>query len=225
MMPEETYRLLVGQLDELISIFEAHPDPVTQEQVAALLTAVDILHREALTRLVQGLRRSGGDALVDAQIASDPVVELLLGLYGLADLDLPEEEESADAPSRLERFASPIDAFLDRSRGRAEWIDVARAEEVPPGAMRSIGVGEVRALLVNVEGEVYAFRNGCGRTDLPLESGRLVGRELVCPWHGCRYDARSGKRLDDGEEKLDVFPVALRGESVQLAVRGYGPAR
>jgi nitrite reductase/ring-hydroxylating ferredoxin subunit len=34
---------------------------------------------------------------------------------------------------------------------------------------------------------------------------------LVCPWHNCAYDARSGKRADDeaGAESLAVVPIAV----------------
>jgi hypothetical protein len=54
MMPYETYMNLLRQLDDLVTTFEHHPDPTTQEQVAALLSGLDMLHREGLRRLVGG---------------------------------------------------------------------------------------------------------------------------------------------------------------------------
>lgn len=89
-----------------------------------------------------------------------------------------------------------------------------------PGELRALDADGVSVLLANVGGEVYAFRNGCGVDGLPLEGGRLTGDGvLVCPWHNCAYDARSGKRIDEpGEAGLPVVPVALQDGSVRVAV-------
>jgi Fe-S cluster biogenesis protein NfuA/nitrite reductase/ring-hydroxylating ferredoxin subunit len=89
-----------------------------------------------------------------------------------------------------------------------------------PGELRAVETDGVKVLLANVGGEVYAFRNGCAVDGLPLEGGRLTGEGvLVCPWHNCAYDARSGKRIDEpGEAGLPVVPVALQDGSVRVAV-------
>lgn len=106
----------------------------------------------------------------------------------------------------------------DRLR-RPVFADVASAEELRPGELRTVVVEDVSVLLVNVEGEVYAFRDGCVVDGLPLEGGRLAGTVLVCPWHNCAYDARSGKRVDEpGEPGLPVVPVAVAGGALKVAV-------
>jgi len=53
-----------------------------------------------------------------------------------------------------------------------------------------------------------------------LEGGRLTAEGvLICPWHNCAYDGRSGKRADEPEEPgLAVVPVALEDGSVRVAV-------
>lgn len=95
-MPYESYVNLIQQIDDLVSIFEHHPDPVTREQAVALLSGLDLLHREGLRRLVGALRDAGADALME-QAAADPVVETLLGLYDLVDLQLPDATPSEPA--------------------------------------------------------------------------------------------------------------------------------
>ena len=96
----------------------------------------------------------------------------------------------------------------------------ADVEAPEPGAISAVGLDEVPVLLVNTTGEVYAFRNGCAVDGLPLEGSRLTDDGvLVCPWHNCAYDARTGKRVDDpGEAGLAVIPVAVRDGAVQVAV-------
>ena len=78
-------------------------------------------------------------------------------------------------------------------------------------------------LIANVEGEIHAVMNRCGDTPLPLQFGTLDGAELRCSWHGCRYDVRTGKRLDGGAEQLAVLPVAIEDDEIRVAV-GVEPA-
>ena len=96
------------------------------------------------------------------------------------------------------------------------------ADVEPPvtGELATVVLGDVPVLLANLAVEVFAFRNGCAVDGLPLEGSRLTGDGvLVCPWHNCAYDARTGKRVDDpAEGGLAVIPVAMRDGAVQVAV-------
>lgn len=92
--------------------------------------------------------------------------------------------------------------------------------EPEPGELSRVVMEGVPVLLANLEGEVYAFRDACPVDGASLEGSRLTGAVLVCPWHNCAYDARSGRRVDDepAAEPLAVVPVALRDEQVEVAV-------
>ena len=91
-MLQEDYLELVSRVDTLVAALSEHADEAVREQSVELLQLIDLLHREALLRLTDGLRSHGaGDAL--DRVTGDPVVRLLLGLYGLAELGLPEEPE------------------------------------------------------------------------------------------------------------------------------------
>jgi len=103
---------------------------------------------------------------------------------------------------------------------RPVFADVGKLADLPPGTTKAVDVGGHSILLVNIEGEPYAFRNVCpvdGRSE--LDGGRITGAVLVCPWHNCAYDARSGKRADDepGQAALAVVPVAVRDGVLQVA--------
>jgi 3-phenylpropionate/trans-cinnamate dioxygenase ferredoxin component len=212
MMPDATFETLLDQLDQLVAMFEQHPDETVQNQVTALLTAIDMIHREGLTRLLTTLRESRGEDIVD-ELRHDRVVETLLGLYGLVELDLPEE------PALVPSASPTVEQILLQYGERARWTAVADLEEIPEGTMLGVSVDEVRALLVNSGGEIYAVRNACAGTDLPLDMGQLRGHQIICSWHGCEYDARSGQRTDGVTGRLQVYPVALRGSSVELAMQ------
>ncbi|MBA2359533.1 MAG: NifU family protein [Actinobacteria bacterium] len=102
---------------------------------------------------------------------------------------------------------------------RPVFAEAGAAEDVAPGELRAVTVEDIGVLLANVEGEIYAFKNGCPVDGLPLEGGRLADAVLVCPWHNCAYDARSGKRVDDeAEPGLAVVPIAVEQGAVRVAV-------
>jgi Fe-S cluster biogenesis protein NfuA/nitrite reductase/ring-hydroxylating ferredoxin subunit len=102
---------------------------------------------------------------------------------------------------------------------RPVFADASALDDVPPGQVCRVVVDDVPVLLANVGGEVYAFRDGCPVDGMTLEGARLSDAVLVCPWHNCAYDARTGKRVDreDGAG-LTVVPVALRDGVVRAAV-------
>ena len=101
---------------------------------------------------------------------------------------------------------------------RPVFVDVGAFDDLPPGTMKAVDVDGSSALIVNVDGEPYAFRNVCPAMGArsPLDGGRLTGGVIVCPWHNCAYDARSGKRVDDepGAASLAVLPIAVSGDGV-----------
>ncbi len=248
-------------------------DERTREEVFALLEGIDVLHRQALERLLE----LGGRELVE-RVSRDPVVHTLLEMY-----DLPAPDEQA----QVERALQSVYPYFESHGGKLEVLGVEEgrvrvrlsgscqgcpgtettlrrvveealregfpdfselvAEEPPParekpiqlgrrpmrrprwvsvGRMEDLASGEVRSLqsegasllLARLDDEVYAYRDGCPPGSmLTLQLGRMEGTTLVCPWHGCRYDVRTGKR-EDAEGKLPVLPVAVRDGEIKVAV-------
>ena len=106
---------------------------------------------------------------------------------------------------------------------RPQFESVGPLDEMAEGELRSVEVASVSVLVVKLAGEPFAFRNACpveSDRQLRLDGGRLAGNVLVCPWHNCAYDARSGRRVDDqpDEPGLSVVPVALEEGVVKVAV-------
>lgn len=121
---------------------------------------------------------------------------------------LPEPEEIARAPVAGER----------RPLRRPRWVSVARLEELRDGELRTVRPEGSTLLIVRLDGEVYAYADGCPpESMLTLKLGVIEGVEIVCPWHGCRYDGRTGRRTD-GDGRLAVFPVAVQGGEVRIAL-------
>ena len=105
-----------------------------------------------------------------------------------------------------------------RTLNRPVFTVVAQAESLAPGTIMGVEVGSKRILLCNIAGEIYAYGNECPGSTLPLDEGVLSDVVLVCPWHNCAFDARTGRRVDNGEGRLQVIPVAVQDGEIQLAL-------
>jgi len=103
---------------------------------------------------------------------------------------------------------------------RPVFAEVGALADLAPGTMRVVSAEGIDVLVANVDGDVYALRDGCAVDGRTLEGGRLAGSIVVCPWHNCAYDARSGKRADDepGAADLAVVPIAVQDGALKVAV-------
>lgn len=125
-------------------------------------------------------------------------------------------------PSRGKR-ALPVLTAGSVSVPRApRWQEAAMLDALPPGTLRGVQVDGVAVLLVNTDGDVFAYHDACPDTPLALSLGQFDGEVIVCPWHGCRFDPRTGRRLVHRGTDLASFPVAIEGNAVRVAVNVPG---
>lgn len=173
---------------------------------------VDVELREVVGGVVyvrlHGLEQ--GD-IAPAAVLRDIEEALKAGLPGFQEL-VPHDRDAAAPEKTLVQVGA-----LRRAQ-RPVYRRALAAGEVAPGQLKGIEIEGHPLLIANVGGQFYAVRNRCGDSPLPLEFGALDDAELRCPWHGCRYDIRSGKRLDGGPERLPVFPVAVEQGEIRVAV-------
>lgn len=110
----------------------------------------------------------------------------------------------------------PISAIQPAKRRK--WVDLLAIGELPTGEMRRLEVKEVEVLLAHSSQDFHAFSNACPGTALPLHLGRIWNDRLICPWHACEFELRTGKR--EAGTGADLKPMVLRieGGSVQLGL-------
>ncbi|MBM3139161.1 MAG: non-heme iron oxygenase ferredoxin subunit [Chloroflexi bacterium] len=99
-----------------------------------------------------------------------------------------------------------------------EYVTVARADDVPPGALYEAELDGEPLLIVNVEGTLYACAALCTHLDGPLSQGVLTGAVLRCPWHGSTFDVRSGEALGrPAREPLRGYALRVHAGEIQVA--------
>ena len=98
------------------------------------------------------------------------------------------------------------------------FVKVASKNDLAPGKMIPIQLGDKSILLVNLDGKYYAMGNLCSHEECLLSSGRLSGATVECPCHGALFDVTTGSVLN-GPAKVPepVFQVNIEGDQVLLA--------
>ncbi len=96
-------------------------------------------------------------------------------------------------------------------------VPVARAADVPEGASVHVKVGKRDIALFHARGEFFALSNLCRHAFGPLSEGYLDGYEVMCPWHGWRYDVRDGT-TDHPNADVRVYSVSVRNGEVIVTV-------
>jgi nitrite reductase (NADH) small subunit len=86
---------------------------------------------------------------------------------------------------------------------------VAETGAVAPGSGRIVEAGGRTLAVFNVDGAFYAIDNGCPHRGGPLGDGPLAGAIVTCPWHGYRYDVRTGAHQLDAAFNVPCYPVTV----------------
>src|SRR6476469_3478381 len=74
-----------------------------------------------------------------------------------------------------------------------DFVKVAESKDVGPSTMKAVDVAGEKVCIINIEGNYYAIGNVCTHRGGPLNEGTLEGFEVQCPWHGSKFDVRTGE--------------------------------
>jgi 3-phenylpropionate/trans-cinnamate dioxygenase ferredoxin subunit len=101
-------------------------------------------------------------------------------------------------------------------------IDVAAADEFPPGSFKLVVAGPgVYVGVYNCGGSLYAIEDRCSHDDGPLCEGEWDEStcRVVCPRHGSAFDLASGRPLSlPAYEPVATYPVEIVDGTVRLRV-------
>ena len=101
----------------------------------------------------------------------------------------------------------------------ADYVKVAKTNEIEPGKARLFDVKGKPIALVNVDGKFFAVDNTCTHRGGPLAEGEISGHEVTCPWHGARFDVRTGEVAGPPAQKgVARYGVRVTGTDVEVEV-------
>lgn len=73
--------------------------------------------------------------------------------------------------------------------------------------------------IFSLGGAYYAIENTCPHRGGPLSEGAVEDDEVTCPWHGSRFNIKTGALLTPpAREGVKSFPVRIAGDDVEVEV-------
>ena len=94
----------------------------------------------------------------------------------------------------------------------ASWVSGGRADNLPPGKVRTVFGGKGRLAVCNVDNTFHCIDDVCTHDGGSLDQGELEDNEIECPRHGARFDVRTGKAL--------CFPAVMPVKTHQVRLEG-----
>lgn len=98
----------------------------------------------------------------------------------------------------------------------AKFVPVAKVTDLEPGTCQSVEVEGYWVALFNVEGTIYALDNTCPHAGGPLGEGKLRGDIVTCPWHGWRFNVRTGLRPENPDFQAGCYRVNIEGDEIRV---------
>ncbi len=74
-------------------------------------------------------------------------------------------------------------------------VVVGKTSEVQDGKLMHITAGGKEIVVTKLDGNYYAMDNVCAHAGADLHEGELNNNELTCPWHGARWDIKTGNLI------------------------------
>ena len=102
----------------------------------------------------------------------------------------------------------------------ADFIEVARMDQIPPGTRTMVTTSGKDIALFNVDGHIYAIADTCAHQGSSLAQGKLDGKVVTCRSHGWRYDVTTGYLTSSPGFGVTSYPVEVVEGKIMLAIEG-----
>lgn len=114
---------------------------------------------------------------------------------------------------------------------------VAEVSALEDGKGFCVKTSDVSLVLIKTGGAVHAVENKCPHLGVPLGRGKIEGDEIVCPFHGSRFNVKTGENTDwvsavagmkipgwssallsfgKKPQPIRTFPVSVEGQDVYV---------
>jgi len=100
-----------------------------------------------------------------------------------------------------------------------KFVKVATTDEMANQPTKCIEVQGEKVALFTSDDAFYALRDSCTHRGGPLSDGEVEGTEVTCPWHGTKFDLRSGAVLGPpAPAGIRSYPVRVTGPDIEIEI-------
>jgi glycine betaine catabolism B len=98
-----------------------------------------------------------------------------------------------------------------------DFVKVAETKDIQATQMKAVEVAGEDICVANVDGKYYAIGNICTHVGGPLDQGTLEGYQVECPWHGSKFDVRTGEPTKPPAKNPEpTYEVKVEGDNILL---------
>lgn len=98
----------------------------------------------------------------------------------------------------------------------SDSVKIGRTEDFPSGQGKVVDVNGKSIAVFNIDGFFFALDNTCLHRGGPIGDGEVEGTSVTCPWHGWRYDIKTGQTSFNPDFKLNTYEVTVEGEEISI---------
>src|SRR2546428_10656017 len=100
-----------------------------------------------------------------------------------------------------------------------KFMKVATTDELEDQQAKLVEVEGQKLALFRVGEAFYALSDTCTHRGGPLSEGTVEGAEVTCPWHGARFDIKTGAVMGPpAGREVKSYPVRVAGADVEIEV-------
>lgn len=112
---------------------------------------------------------------------------------------------------RWTALRTPDDCIAGPTR---RWQPAMQLDDLWVGELEGVDVGGTKVLLVNVDGQVRAYRNRCPHRAWALDGGELDGKKLTCPRHRWVFNVCDGRGIKPRNYELSGLSCKIASDGM-----------
>ncbi len=105
---------------------------------------------------------------------------------------------------------------MEQVPAQKKRVKIGKVAEFSEGQSREIIVEGQPLALFRANGGFYAVSNRCLHRGGPLSEGEMNDYKVTCPWHGWKYDIRTGAFDIIPTLRIKSFPVIEQDGSLYV---------
>ena len=98
----------------------------------------------------------------------------------------------------------------------SNFVKVAQMKDIPDGEIIQAEFKGETVCISNIGGKVFAIGNSCTHRGAPLSDGQIEDNVVVCPWHGAKFDLKTGEKVGASAGHVPCFDVQINGDDINL---------
>jgi NADPH-dependent 2,4-dienoyl-CoA reductase/sulfur reductase-like enzyme/nitrite reductase/ring-hydroxylating ferredoxin subunit len=97
-------------------------------------------------------------------------------------------------------------------------IVIAKTNELQNGEMKTVKIdNDEEILLTRINDQFYATEAYCPHYGAPLETGTLIDKKIICPWHHAKFNIQNGELINPPAlDGIASFEIKVEGDDVIL---------